>query len=828
MTAQQFLIAPFKEGLVKDLHPWLIQNDAFQEMVNCYTYEGRVIRKSGTMLLSRLNRIPKVLPEPLAGVATGVSTYSNTLSSTPVSPGTVTIRIAVPVAGWGNLDFTDNGNGTLTLDVSGHASVNYGYGTINYNTGAFTLYWDPVLPAGGPFNVTAETYRMTNREPVMGLAAYDNLAVNKEDLLAFDTTYSYLYNTGTNSFDEITGTTWNSTDSDFFWFENYWEDANNEMLLWVCNNIIDDPIRYWAPTAGWTTFTPNLDATPNVLRNCRFLVAFKDRLIALDTLEGPVGTYTRHQNRARWSQNGDPTVSATSWLQEPGRGGYNDAPTSERITGISLVKDTLIVFFENSTWNLRYTGNEIIPFVWERTNSELGGESPFSTITFDTHALTIGEHALIGAAPNQVERVDEKIHNLIYTFHNGENGLERVHGIRDYANHLALWTYPDFENNTKFPNRVLTFNYYEKTWSILTDGFTCFGRWQFVDDYTWETLPYSTWDEWTDPWDSPKSQSYYPNIVAGNQKGFVHVINVESYNDSYADIQSISSANPAVVTVDEHNLETGDFIKFYNTRAFEETVVNEDQGIALETYTYYSGTLENGGIFPGTLEITLTGIGTFIDQGDGTLSSSTAGLSGTINYESGVFFIEFPALGADTTVTADYSYNNLNYKVFFAEVLTANTFAIYTVNEDGTTEGFDSSSYGAYTGSGEIAKLDNFNLKTKQFNPLIETSQAIRIPYIDLYLEDSTGELDLNVKVNEMNDDSAFNLKVNPTNVSLVQDGGSRHWQRSFINSVGTFIQLEMKISDYQMTQSKSYSMPFEMHAMRLTLSPSGRYGVNA
>jgi len=789
------------------------------------TYEGRVKRKQGTQIVGRLALDPKVLPEALTDADTGDTTYTDSLLDTPVNPSSLTIRIAVPVAGWDDIDFVDNGNGTLTVDTV-PASMDYGYGTIDYNSGTINLTFSPALPAGGPFSVTAESYSYLPKEPVMALATYNDLTINKESLIAFDQTYSYLYNSGTKVFEEIAGATWNSDDHDLFYYTNYWEDANNENLLWVCNNIADDPIRYYA--TGWTTFTPNLDATPNVLRNCRMLIPFKNRLLALNTLEGPVGTYVRHQSRLRWSQNGDPTVSATSWLEEPGKGGYIDAPTNEQIVSAEIVKDVIIVFFERSTFLIRYTGSDVLPFVWERLNNEIGAESTFSAIGFDDLVMAVGEHLLCAATPNQVKRMDEKIRNLVYSFHNGENGLDRVYGIRDFANELALWTYPDFETNTKFPNRVLVFNYEDNNWSQFTDSFTCFGRWQFVDDYTWATLPYETWTDWTDPWNSVKAQSYYPNIIAGNQKGFVHLINYDGYNDASLDIESISSASPAVVTIQEHNLETGDFVQIKDTRAFLNNVASEAVDSLSAGDSFFEGSLANGSVIPATATITLTGVGDFVDMGDGTLSSSTSGLSGTINYRTGYIELNFGALASDTTITATYDYNDINYKVFYANVLTVNTFELYQVSDDNSSlSGFDSSSYAGYTGSGTVSKIDNFNIKTKRFNPLIETAEGIRIPYMDLYLEDGAGSFNLNVKVNEQQIDSVQELTVSPENLSAVSDNGSKHWQRSFINSVGTFLQFEMTLDNYRMTQIESYSYPFALHAMRLFVTPAGRYGVN-
>ena len=46
------------------------------------------------------------------------------------------------------------------------------------------------------------------------------------------------------------------------------------------------------------------------------------------------------------------TFNAQAWRQDvPGRGGFIDAPTEERIISAGFVRDMLIVLFEFSTWS---------------------------------------------------------------------------------------------------------------------------------------------------------------------------------------------------------------------------------------------------------------------------------------------------------------------------------------------------------------------------------------------------------------------------------------------------------------------------------------------
>ena len=97
--------------------------------------------------------------------------------------------------------------------------------------------------------------------------------------------------------------------------------------------------------------------------------------------------------RARWSQNGTPyyntgtgvdlpptpfKAQAESWYDDVmGRGGFIDAPTREEALSCAFVRDNLVVYFERSTWMLRYNYDPVNTFIWERVNTDFGSESTF-------------------------------------------------------------------------------------------------------------------------------------------------------------------------------------------------------------------------------------------------------------------------------------------------------------------------------------------------------------------------------------------------------------------------------------------------------------------
>lgn len=584
MTYQPFLIANMRTGLEKDMEPWLIPQDAFPVLEDAYMFRGRVKRKIGYQNLGRLKRD---LVDQGLGDASGAGFAANIFSVLSLSGALVPGSLEITV---GAITFSDNGDGTLT----GSPSTNTG--TINYQTGGLILDFDPSLGAPTPVTMTFSYYSLL---PVMGLETREVTAltpqtqpIDAEQLIAFDTKYSYKFDNTLKAFVDINtykapGSgpfTWVGTDSDFFWSANY------QGAFWATNFIPGlhstttsttngDGIR-WYDGIAWANFNPPLDSsgTPSILQGALIVLPYKDRLLCLNTWEGEdYANRVNHPQRARWSQNGTPfyadpvptnsSFQANAWFSgagDIGLGGFIDAPTSEQIVSAQFIKDTLIVFFERSTWQLRYTGNELLPFVWEKINTELGARSTFSAVPFDKGVFAVGNLGIISSDSVNVSRIDQIIPDDVFGFENEHNGVKRVHGIRDYFNQLVYWCYPSSETNRTFPNQVLVLNYLDGSYSIFNDSFTTFGYYQSFNDLSFATIS-GTWEMAAFPWGSPQSQALFPSIVAGNQRGFVFQLNKRILNDPGLDIVNITVGSTTTLNIPNHNLLDDQFVQVNQT-----------------------------------------------------------------------------------------------------------------------------------------------------------------------------------------------------------------------------------------------------------------------
>lgn len=281
-------------------------------------------------------------------------------------------------------------------------------------------------------------------------------------------------------------------------------------------------------------------------------------------LNALTGSGVNYQNRCRYSLNGSP-VNTNSFLEvSGGGGGYIDAPVKEEIITAQFLKDRLIVYFEQSTWELAYTGNQILPFVWQQINTGLGAESTFSQISLDTVVLGVGNVGVMSCNGSSVERIDNKIPDEVFEIHNANNGIERVAGIRDYYVEMVYWTFPDVTRNSTYPynNKVLIYNYKTGSWALNDDSITAFGYYQSSanEGETWAS-DMGTWETDNTTWtDGPSVQARFRSVLAGNQEGFIFIIDPDENRNSPAlQITNMVITDAVTITVSciNHNLQQG-------------------------------------------------------------------------------------------------------------------------------------------------------------------------------------------------------------------------------------------------------------------------------
>ena len=581
MTFEPTLIAPYKSGLSQYLKPFLIGNDAFQKLDNCYSSRGFIKKREGSIVLGRLpiwntaTAITDVSPpvvttatnhglltgdmvflelaltagNPILAIAVGFGTTITMTGAHGMTPGDTIVIIGTT----GTISTALNNKvitlGPLTagviLDVPVETAglVWGGGGTVSvgaFEKQAFVITVTGVntftlqnlntgvnVPASGAA-VSANIYL-----PIVGTRTFLVSAVGSEQLIVFTPKQAFLFDETTQLFVNISFTTgptpilWTGTKDNFFYTSNY------ATVMWTTNNV--NVIRFYTglAAAGWFDFVPIVTGATTMTKTL-IILPYKGRLVALNTTEGGTNFFSR----ARWSQLGTPFVAnapapftndVDAWRSDiPGKGGFIDADTSERIVSAEIIQDTLIVGFQFSTWRLRFTGNEILPFVWERISTQFGSEGTFTTVPFDDKTLQISRRGIVGASFNAVSRIDLPAIDLVEDIEVGINsiGIQRVQGIRDYVKRMVYWIYGFSGTNEQTPNKLICYNYQDNTWSTFTQSFTTLGQYRQSVDNTWGTW-FTTWGPDTEMWNETIDQQNTPIIVAGAKDSRVWRIMVD-------------------------------------------------------------------------------------------------------------------------------------------------------------------------------------------------------------------------------------------------------------------------------------------------------------
>lgn len=357
---------------------------------------------------------------------------------------------------------------------------------------------------------------------------------------------------------------------------------------------------------GWVNFAPPLsqnnfsiaDLPPAIyyLVGAKAIVPFKDRLLFF----GPVvqtssGLPKYLQDTVVFSQNGTPyytasytntpnaavdnptsptniytgillpanqTASPSAYFEDStGFGGNITAGVDEPIISVAPNEDVLIVGFRRHQTRFVYTGNDLLPFNFFAINSEYGTESTFSTVVMDKGVLSKSSRGFVITSQTGSQRFDLQIPDQVFQVDLRNNGSERVCAQRDFINEWIYFTYPsnDEENQYIFPNQTLFYNYRDESFALFNESYTTYGQFRRQTGLIWSNVGnvYPTWSSWNDPWDAGVSTLLQPDLIAGNQQGFVIFRDEGTDESNSLYIQSISSN---IITSPDHCLNVGDFI----------------------------------------------------------------------------------------------------------------------------------------------------------------------------------------------------------------------------------------------------------------------------
>ena len=518
------------------------------------------------------------------------------------------------------------------------------------------------------------------------------------------------------------------------------------------SDVTKDCLRWYDgdPSAnsanGWVNFCPpishasfsisDLPAGQYYLVGARMLFPFKDRMLFI----GPVvqtstaDSQVYLQDTVIYSQNGTPyytcsfngsvadaeilptttyqpmlvptnqTATAPAYFSDvTGFGGFISTGLNQPIVSVNTNEDVLILGFASIQARFVYTGNDVVPFNFFTISSELGTRSTFSSISLDRGVLSIGNNGIILTSQTGAQRVDLQIPDQIFEFNLLNNGAERVCSQRDFINEWVYFTYLVNETVASFPNQTLQYNYRDESWAIFNESYTTYGTFKRVTGDTWATIGnrFPTWSVWNEPWNSGSSTLLQPQVIGGNQQGFVLFRDEGTAEGSSLSIQNISfpatitaitQANPAVITANN---------QFIPGQAVIISGVVGMVNLNGNTYTIQAATSTTI-----TITVNSSGFPAYVSGGIATPSEYIWSPNHGLNNND--YIVINGALGSISTA--------VNGKVFSVIGSTINGFSLSPTP-----------STGLYSGGGVITRCYLPMIMTKQFPPSWGMSRKTRI-----------------------------------------------------------------------------------------------------
>ena len=382
-----------------------------------------------------------------------------------------------------------------------------------------------------------------------------------------------------------------------------------------------DPVS--DPTKGWVNFAPPLQqysasvTNPDYLVGAKMIIPFKNRLLFFGCWIRKSNTAAvYYKNRLVYSQVGtvyyssptpvNQTVDGASFYQNvAGRGGFLNAPIDQEVVTVADNEDVLITQYEKKSLKLIFNFDDALPFIYQTINSEFGAQNTFTGIPLDVGIVSISDYGLTITTQVSSQRIDLKILDRVFDISTNSNNSKRVCAVRDYRNELIYFTYVTETAEYIYPQQSLVYNYRDNSWALFEERYTSYGYYRYGNNFTWATLPYKTWADWSNPWNFGNLGARFPNVVGGNQQGFIMVKSDRgTRQDQSQYVSNIATVGVStVITSPNHNLQPGNYVEFFNILGDASMIaLNKVTFLVLDTPTANTFTIDYTDAITGTYE----------------------------------------------------------------------------------------------------------------------------------------------------------------------------------------------------------------------------------
>jgi len=273
----------------------------------------------------------------------------------------------------------------------------------------------------------------------------------------------------------------------------------------VINNVNDDP-QMWLPTNTSTMLQKITGWNSNW--KAKVIRSYKGFLFALDITKSG----TNYPYMVKWSASDTSGSIPTDWdetstTNDAGENQLGETP-GLLVDAVKL-RDALMIYKEDAVYGVQWVGG-ISVHRFYRISGLTGALAQDCAVEFASgqhFVLASGGKCYVHDGQNS-RTVNDKVN---------QDFLKSAIDSDNYANcfvtqhHAAseVWVcYP--EGGETYPNKALVWNYEDNTWGSrdLPSDTTFIAPGIVADSvYTWDTLPYATWDTWDGVWGS---RSYSP------------------------------------------------------------------------------------------------------------------------------------------------------------------------------------------------------------------------------------------------------------------------------------------------------------------------------
>ncbi len=437
-----------------------------------------------------------VTPQTFMNFSATVGSYKATFPL--IAPLSMVFTLINPVTG-AEMDRTnDNGAGTIAGSVFFESTVG-NEGTVDYYTGDITVNLTGALVSGWAVNVT---FTLQN-DYFFG------------DTSNFFNWTNWFYPTNLIPIaDQIIDTT---VTPNVVVRPTQFHDG----FLYLTNNF--DPITLFNGTTlsrpAFAIQQRQLGLGKNEITKCLDIKTYSSRLIFIRP-STTLNNYLPDPQSIRWSAQFQPTNTVADI---PGSGGELSAATSDWIQSAKFLKDFLVISFQNSHWNFRFTGNAFNPFVFFKIDSTKTTNAPYASLEYEDRITDIGTKGFNYCDGNSVDRYDVKVFDL-YDDVNSEV-FKQCFAMRFDALNQAWMVYPDMDNNDLLSSKIFLWNYMEDSWSVFNEPLSCLGLGFGIRDLTWAMMNTTTWAQSKDAWNSYLEQKESLRLLGGGHQGLVLQLN---------------------------------------------------------------------------------------------------------------------------------------------------------------------------------------------------------------------------------------------------------------------------------------------------------------